>query len=111
MPVVSLPEEQCEIVAHMDDAQTVRLARAGDPTFAFDRVFGVESAQSDVFEYAIKDTVDDVLMGYNGTIFAYGQTGSGKTYTMMVRAMAHAGPRPARRAHARGDTPADRPDL
>jgi type II secretory ATPase GspE/PulE/Tfp pilus assembly ATPase PilB-like protein len=27
--------------------------------------------------------VEDVIEGYNGTIFAYGQTGSGKTYTMM----------------------------
>ena len=27
--------------------------------------------------------MDDVLKGYNGTVFAYGQTGSGKTYTMM----------------------------
>lgn len=26
--------------------------------------------------------VNDVLLGYNGTIFAYGPTGSGKTYTM-----------------------------
>ena len=26
--------------------------------------------------------VDDVLDGFNGTIFAYGQTGTGKTYTM-----------------------------
>lgn len=33
------------------------------------------------FEVA-KATVDDILAGYNGTIFAYGQTGSGKTYTM-----------------------------
>jgi len=28
------------------------------------------------------DSVQDVLNGYNSTIFAYGQTGSGKTYTM-----------------------------
>jgi kinesin family member 5 len=28
-------------------------------------------------------TVEDVIAGYNGTIFAYGQTGSGKTFTMM----------------------------
>jgi kinesin family protein 5 len=28
--------------------------------------------------------VDDVVAGYNGTVFAYGQTGSGKTFTMMV---------------------------
>ncbi len=27
--------------------------------------------------------VDEVVQGYNGTIFAYGQTGSGKTHTMM----------------------------
>jgi hypothetical protein len=27
--------------------------------------------------------VDNVLDGYNGTIFAYGQTGCGKTHTMM----------------------------
>lgn len=26
--------------------------------------------------------VDNVLEGYNGTIFAYGQTGTGKTHTM-----------------------------
>lgn len=29
----------------------------------------------------------DVLDGYNGTVFAYGQTGSGKTFTMMVGAV------------------------
>lgn len=27
--------------------------------------------------------MDDVVSGYNGTVFAYGQTGSGKTFTMM----------------------------
>ena len=44
----------------------------------------MESQQKDIFEYSIKSTVDDVLHGYNGTVFAYGQTGSGKTFTMMV---------------------------
>lgn len=28
--------------------------------------------------------VEDVMVGYNGTIFAYGQTGTGKTFTMEV---------------------------
>lgn len=45
----------------------------------------MSSKQQDIFEYSIKSTVDDVLNGYNGTVFAYGQTGSGKTFTMMVR--------------------------
>ena len=33
----------------------------------------------------IRETVDDVFKGYNGTVFAYGQTGAGKTFSMMVR--------------------------
>lgn len=43
----------------------------------------MNSAQSDIFDYSIKPTVDDILNGYNGTVFAYGQTGAGKSYTMM----------------------------
>lgn len=27
-------------------------------------------------------TIEQVLQGYNCTVFAYGQTGTGKTYTM-----------------------------
>jgi kinesin family protein 5 len=41
------------------------------------------SRQVDVFDYSIRPTVDDILNGYNGTVFAYGQTGAGKSYTMM----------------------------
>ncbi|OZJ03693.1 Kinesin heavy chain [Bifiguratus adelaidae] len=44
--------------------------------FAFDKVFGTNTRQQDVFEYSIKSIVDDVVSGYNGTVFAYGQTGS-----------------------------------
>ena len=51
--------------------------------FTFDRVFPTNTRQQDVFDYSIRNTVDDVLAGYNGTVFAYGQTGSGKTFTMM----------------------------
>jgi kinesin family member 5 len=39
--------------------------------------------QSDIFNFSIRNTVDDILNGYNGTVFAYGQTGAGKSYTMM----------------------------
>ncbi|KAL5113295.1 Kinesin heavy chain [Pleosporales sp. CAS-2024a] len=51
--------------------------------FTFDRVFDMASRQADVFDYSIRPTVDDILNGYNGTVFAYGQTGAGKSYTMM----------------------------
>lgn len=58
-------------------------SRDSEASFTFDRVFPMDSKQSEVFEYCLKETVDDLLNGYNGTVFAYGQTGSGKTYTMM----------------------------
>ncbi|GJM94430.1 hypothetical protein PR202_ga11071 [Eleusine coracana subsp. coracana] len=53
-----------------------------DRTFAFDKVFGPSSKQKDLFEQSISPIVNEVLEGYNCTIFAYGQTGTGKTYTM-----------------------------
>ncbi|TKA34281.1 Kinesin heavy chain [Salinomyces thailandicus] len=65
-----------------DDSCTVS-SREANGAFTFDRVFPTNTPQHDVFDYSIRSTVDDVLAGYNGTVFAYGQTGSGKTYTMM----------------------------
>ncbi|KAK4503557.1 hypothetical protein PRZ48_004472 [Zasmidium cellare] len=65
-----------------EDSCTIN-SREGSGAFTFDRVFPTNTAQHDVFDYSIRSTVDDVLAGYNGTVFAYGQTGSGKTYTMM----------------------------
>ena len=35
----------------------------------------------EIFE-AIKDNIQNILLGYNFTVFAYGKTGSGKTHTM-----------------------------
>lgn len=43
----------------------------------------MQCKQADIFDYSIRPTVDDILNGYNGTVFAYGQTGAGKSYTMM----------------------------
>ncbi|KAG0501186.1 hypothetical protein HPP92_001258 [Vanilla planifolia] len=53
-----------------------------DKTFVFDKVFGPNSNQVDLFDQCVSPIVDEVLEGFNCTIFAYGQTGTGKTYTM-----------------------------
>ncbi|KAK9446618.1 P-loop containing nucleoside triphosphate hydrolase protein [Limtongia smithiae] len=71
------------IVDFVGDNTIVLGSKELDGSFTFDRVFGMNSEQSDVFEYSIRSTVDDILNGYNGTVFAYGQTGSGKSFTMM----------------------------
>ncbi|KAI3782388.1 hypothetical protein L2E82_12433 [Cichorium intybus] len=53
-----------------------------DRSFVFDKVFGPNSQQRDLYHAAVSPIVFEVLEGYNCTIFAYGQTGTGKTYTM-----------------------------
>ncbi|ONM04046.1 kinesin-related protein4 [Zea mays] len=53
-----------------------------DRVFTFDKVFGPTAKQKDLYDQAIIPIVNEVLEGFNCTIFAYGQTGTGKTYTM-----------------------------
>ncbi|CAL5207412.1 unnamed protein product [Lathyrus oleraceus] len=53
-----------------------------DRVFTFDKVFGPSAKQKDLYDQAVVPIVNEVLEGFNCTIFAYGQTGTGKTYTM-----------------------------
>ena len=54
----------------------------GTRTFAMDSVFGGYATQDEIFESLAAPVVEEVLQGFNSTIFAYGQTGSGKTHTL-----------------------------
>lgn len=51
--------------------------------FTFAEVFDEEAKQDEVFDAMLRPIVDDVLQGYNCTLFAYGSSGSGKTHTMI----------------------------
>lgn len=51
-------------------------------TYTFDEVFGADSDQESIFSEVARSYIQEMLEGYNCTIFAYGQTGTGKTYTM-----------------------------
>lgn len=51
--------------------------------FIFDRVFGDNSTNEDVFINSTKDMMESLLDGYNCSVFAYGATGAGKTHTML----------------------------
>lgn len=77
------PPDGKPIIDISDTNTQVNLYNDESNNYSFDRVFDLQSKQEDVFEYGVRGIVDDVISGYNGTVFAYGQTGSGKTYTMM----------------------------
>lgn len=51
-------------------------------TYTFDKVFSAAADQIAVYEDVVLPIVNEMLAGYNCTVFAYGQTGTGKTYTM-----------------------------
>lgn len=53
---------------------------AAIPTYG--QVFGQFATQEEVFDDVVRPIVDEVLEGFNCTVFAYGQTGTGKTHTM-----------------------------
>lgn len=56
--------------------------RVKDQTFAFDRIFDQNASQGEVYESTTRSLLDNVLEGYNATVFAYGATGCGKTHTI-----------------------------
>lgn len=62
-------------------AQASSAASLLNKKYQFDRVFGPEATQRDVFG-EVETLSTSLLDGFNCCLFAYGQTGSGKTFTM-----------------------------
>lgn len=67
------------------DTGEVIVTKEGDEVpkiFTFDSVYDWKSEQENIFTETAFPIIENVLEGYNGTIFAYGQTGTGKTFTI-----------------------------
>ncbi|XP_066588889.1 kinesin-like protein KIF19 [Prorops nasuta] len=67
----------------LDDVEGDRIKRGTPRQYLYDVVFGEDSTQEAVYEGTTKSLVQDILNGYNATVFAYGATGAGKTHTMV----------------------------
>ncbi|XP_013169064.1 PREDICTED: kinesin-like protein KIF19 isoform X2 [Papilio xuthus] len=70
----------------------LRQRRVNDKHYIYDKVFGEESTQEEVYATVCGPLVADALRGIAGAVFAYGATGAGKTHTMtglMARALSH----------------------
>ncbi|KAI9047983.1 hypothetical protein LZ554_007781 [Drepanopeziza brunnea f. sp. 'monogermtubi'] len=79
-PDVEKESKELEITGKEERSSLGTITRKNH-SFTFDRVFGPESQNQEVFE-EISQLVQSALDGYNVCIFCYGQTGSGKTHTM-----------------------------
>lgn len=64
------------------DGCTVMNSVGFSQSYTLDRIFDSNTSQEQIFNEVAKTTINDILRGYNGTIFTYGQSGSGKTHTM-----------------------------
>jgi kinesin family protein 3/17 len=47
-------------------------------SFTFDAVYDANTIQKNFYDESCFDLIENVLKGFNGTIFAYGQTGCGQ---------------------------------
>jgi kinesin family protein 11 len=58
------------------------LGKTAKKAYTFDGVYDEKTTQEGMYDSVVRPVVEEVLSGYNCTVFAYGQTGTGKTYTM-----------------------------
>ena len=57
--------------------------RGKEKIMNFDFAFSPSVGQEQIFNNTTKFLIDNVINGFNATVFAYGVTGAGKTYTML----------------------------
>jgi hypothetical protein len=70
-------------VEYMNDTSVViSNGTSGKTEYNFDAIYNGSTDQISFYKDVASPTIEEVLKGYNGTIFTYGQSGSGKTYTI-----------------------------
>ena len=67
--VVDINNQTKEITVRQDMNY---MDKGNNRTFSFDKVFGPKSKQIDIYQSMVCPVIDEVLQGYNCTIFAYG---------------------------------------
>ncbi|CAG9133380.1 unnamed protein product [Plutella xylostella] len=92
--IVHVVSDKMLVLEEEADARrdVLRARRGADRHYVYDRVFGEDSTQGEIYEHVVAPLVTGALQGFAGAVFAYGATGAGKTHTMtgmMGRALSH----------------------
>eukprot|EP00040_Diaphanoeca_grandis_P024204 m.132813 g.132813 ORF g.132813 m.132813 type:complete len:788 (-) comp29632_c0_seq3:90-2453(-) len=76
--------EKCvDIDPHAGSIKVTKPESSSEPKkYTFDHIYDANCKQADIYDESVHPIVEDVIRGFNGTVFAYGQTGTGKTWTM-----------------------------
>jgi len=83
-PVVAAESNTVASIAKLERTGAVLQSEKGQMhAYEFDRVFGEDASNEEVYRETAKRLVPKVLDGINCTIFAYGATGAGKTHSIM----------------------------
>ena len=80
-----ISQNEAKIVQINDKNGSISITNPSDNQpvqFTFDFAYDETCKQKDVYEKTAAPLVDNVLQGFNATIFAYGQTGTGKSFSM-----------------------------
>ncbi|CAF3684652.1 unnamed protein product [Rotaria sp. Silwood1] len=79
---------QCKTIVsistQLNQVQLENIEQSNEPPkqFTFDAVYPEDSITENLYAESVFPLVENVLEGYNATVFAYGQTGCGKSFTM-----------------------------
>ncbi|CAI5449619.1 unnamed protein product [Caenorhabditis angaria] len=77
-----LNTQQCVEMNPAVGQVTVSAPDGVNKDFTFDGAYFIDSTGEQIYNDIVFPLVENVIEGYNGTVFAYGQTGSGKTFSM-----------------------------
>jgi hypothetical protein len=73
-PIVACAPQRHEVSLLTGNASTDAAgARKATKTYTFDQIFDAKATQQDVYDAAVQPLVEEVMEGFNCTVFAYGQ--------------------------------------
>ena len=92
LPIVKILDEKLVILRDPQDFEDdlvkneLRKNRTREKRYAFDFAFDEDTETDRVFQLTASPLCQQVMDGFNSTVFAYGATGAGKTHTMLGNA-------------------------